>query len=144
MLSFIGFCSILYASAGARLAVVSKMHVAPISLLIVTILTVDVIPVFFRFSLVWLTVMTLFPLSLLLLKFNRGRLPRAPNTPLRVIFSAFAVAAAVFAGNIALDPDTAVCVFFDPPCVLVFLTQDQQIFCSIFRHYSSPLPCDAT
>jgi hypothetical protein len=70
-----------------------------------------------RFCLVWLTVMMLFPLSLLLLKFNRGRLPRTPNTPLRVIFSAFAVAIAVFAGNIAVNPKTAAYVLFFPSFV---------------------------
>jgi hypothetical protein len=68
-----------------------------------------------RFSLVWLTVMMLFPLSVLLLKFNRGRLPRTPETPLSLVFSTFAVAAAAFAGNIAVDPDTVgyvICAIF--------------------------------
>ncbi|KAJ7794395.1 hypothetical protein B0H14DRAFT_2923289 [Mycena olivaceomarginata] len=45
-------------SGGASLAIVSKM-----------------------FSLVWLTVMALFPLALLLLRFNRGRMPRARTGP---------------------------------------------------------------
>jgi hypothetical protein len=60
-----------------------------------------------RFSLVWLTVMTLFPLSLLLLRFNRGRMPRLSRTPLPVILSALVVAVAVFVGNITIDPLTA-------------------------------------
>ncbi|KII92394.1 hypothetical protein PLICRDRAFT_172492 [Plicaturopsis crispa FD-325 SS-3] len=84
VLSFAAFCAILYASAGASLAIVSKM-----------------------FSLVWLTVMTLFPLSLLLLKFNRGRLAREHRASLLVVIFALAICAAVFAGNIAVDPTTA-------------------------------------
>ncbi len=57
-----------------------------------------------RFSLVWLAVMTLFPLSLLLLKFNRGRLPRKPQTSLLVVFLTLAVAAVIIGGNIGIDP----------------------------------------
>ncbi|RDB17279.1 hypothetical protein Hypma_001728 [Hypsizygus marmoreus] len=84
VLSFIGFCGILYASASADLNVISQM-----------------------FSLVWLTVMSLFPISLLLLKFNRGRLPRDSRTPLLVIILALCVSVVVFAGNIAVNPATA-------------------------------------
>lgn len=51
--------------------------------------------------------MSLFPLSLLFLKFNRGRLARDSRTSLSVIIGALAVAAVVFAGNIAVDPTTA-------------------------------------
>jgi len=57
--------------------------------------------------LVWLFVMLLFPLSLLLLKFNRGRLPRAPQTSLWVIFCAFGITLTIIGGNIAIDPTTA-------------------------------------
>lgn len=60
-----------------------------------------------RFSLVWLTVMGLFPLSLLLLKFNRGRLPREPRTPLSIVLIVLCLLLVVFAGNVALDPSTA-------------------------------------
>lgn len=55
----------------------------------------------------WLTVMSLFPLSLLLLKFNRGRLPRQSHTPLWIILLALAVAATVIAGNVSIEPSTA-------------------------------------
>jgi hypothetical protein len=55
---------------------------------------------------VWLTVMTLFPVSLLLLKFNRGRLQRREQTPLFVIVLALVIAGAVFAGNIVVDTAT--------------------------------------
>ncbi|KAJ7652948.1 AAAP amino acid permease [Mycena rosella] len=75
--------AVLYASAGANLAIVSKM-----------------------FSLVWLTVMSLFPLALLLLRFNRGRLPRERNTPLWIIALTLALTPVVFAGNIVIDPST--------------------------------------
>lgn len=59
-----------------------------------------------RFSLVWLSVMALFPISLLLLKFNRGRLPRTPKTPVSIVILTLAVVPSVFAGNIAIDPIT--------------------------------------
>ncbi|KAF9556823.1 hypothetical protein CPC08DRAFT_641000 [Agrocybe pediades] len=84
VLSFIAFCGMLYATAGASLTVISEM-----------------------FSLVWLTVMSLFPVSLLLLRFNRGRLPRSPRTRLSIIVFALIVAPVVFAGNIAYNPKTA-------------------------------------
>ncbi|KAJ7159241.1 amino acid permease-domain-containing protein [Mycena crocata] len=84
VLAITGVNFVLYASAGASLGVVSKM-----------------------FSLVWLTVMALFPLSLLLLRFNRGRVPRARNTPLSGVLLALALTPVVFAGNIAIDPSTA-------------------------------------
>ncbi|KAG6833272.1 hypothetical protein H0H87_009447 [Tephrocybe sp. NHM501043] len=84
VLSFIAFSGVLYASAGASLTVISQM-----------------------FSLAWLTVMSLFPIALLLLKFNRGRLPRDSSTPLAVIVVAIMVSIVVFAGNIAVEPATA-------------------------------------
>lgn len=59
---------------------------------------------FDRFSLIWLAVMTLFPIAVLLLKFNRGRLPREPRTSLGVVFITLAVAFVVIGGNIAIDP----------------------------------------
>ncbi|CAK5282919.1 unnamed protein product [Mycena citricolor] len=74
----------LYASSGASLAIVSKM-----------------------FSLVWLTVMGLFPLALLLLRFSRGRLECERSAKLWMIMLAFAVTLVVFAGNIAIDPSIA-------------------------------------
>ncbi|KAF8998541.1 amino acid permease-domain-containing protein [Cyathus striatus] len=83
VLSFSAFGAMLYASAGASLNVISQM-----------------------FSLVWLTVMSLFPISLFLLKFNRGRLQRNAKTKLSVIFAAFVVSLAVFAGNVAVNPKT--------------------------------------
>ncbi|KAL0945974.1 hypothetical protein HGRIS_012252 [Hohenbuehelia grisea] len=81
--SFIAFSLALYASAGASLPILSKM-----------------------FSLTYLTTMTLFPLSLLLLKFNRGRLPRESFTSFGVVIVTLAVCATIFAGNIAVDPST--------------------------------------
>ena len=59
-----------------------------------------------RFSLVWLTVMTLFPLTLLLLKFNRGRLTRSKHISVLIVFFTLAVAATMVGGNIAIDPTT--------------------------------------
>ncbi|KAJ3733852.1 AAAP amino acid permease [Lentinula guzmanii] len=90
VLSFIAFSGIIYASTGAQLSIVSKMRVTP-----------------HKFSLVWLVVMSLFPLALLLLKFNRGRLSRTPNTPFWVVLLAMALVPIVFAGNIIVDPTTA-------------------------------------
>ncbi|TFK52934.1 hypothetical protein OE88DRAFT_1656621 [Heliocybe sulcata] len=83
VLAFVAFSGALYASAGASLVIVSKM-----------------------FSLVWLSTMTLFPLTVLLLKFNRGRLPREPKTTLSVILVTLAICGAVFGGNVAIDPTT--------------------------------------
>ncbi|KAF8902544.1 AAAP amino acid permease [Gymnopilus junonius] len=84
VLSFMAFCALLYATAGASLTIISDM-----------------------FSLVWLTVMSLFPISLLLLKYNRGRLQRKTSTRLFVIIAALLVAPTIFAGNIAYHPRTA-------------------------------------
>lgn len=84
VLSFVVFSGMLYATAGANLVVVSEM-----------------------FSLVWLTVMTLFPIALLLLKFNRGRLPRENPVKLITICGALVISAVVLSGNIAYNPKTA-------------------------------------
>ncbi|KAL5497753.1 hypothetical protein ACEPAH_2684 [Sanghuangporus vaninii] len=81
--SFTVLCGILYASASANLTIVSKM-----------------------FAMTWLSVMTLFPISDLLLKFNRGRISRSRRTSLLVVFAALLVGLIAFAGNIAIDPTT--------------------------------------
>ena len=65
-----------------------------------------------RFSVVWLAVMMLFPLSLVLLRFSRPRLPRLSRCSLSGVIGAILVAAAVFAGNIAIDPTIAGCVLY--------------------------------
>lgn len=75
---------LLYASASLNLDVISQM-----------------------FSLVWLLVMSLFPVSLLLLKFNRARLKRdGRRTRLIVISVAIALVPVVLAGIIAYQPTT--------------------------------------
>ncbi|KAF8635626.1 hypothetical protein AX15_000265 [Amanita polypyramis BW_CC] len=84
ILSFVALCGLIYASAMGSLSVISLM-----------------------FSLVWLTVMSLFPLSLLLLRFNRGRVPRQIQIHLGFIFAALIIIPLVFAGNIAVNPKTA-------------------------------------
>jgi hypothetical protein len=48
--------------------------------------------------------MALFPLSTLLLKFNRGRLSRNPRTPLLLVLLALAALAVITGGNIAINP----------------------------------------
>ncbi|KAJ7052838.1 AAAP amino acid permease [Mycena amicta] len=80
-----------YGSAAMSVSVVSKM-----------------------FSLVWLTLMGIFPLALWLMRFNRGRMRPASNstgnnntTRLSTIFLALVVTAVVFAGNVAIDVSTA-------------------------------------
>ncbi|KAJ7054822.1 amino acid permease-domain-containing protein [Mycena amicta] len=73
-----------YGSAAMSVSVVSKM-----------------------FSLVWLTLMGVFPLALWLMRFNRGRMRPASNTRLSTIFLALVVTAVVFAGNVAIDVSTA-------------------------------------
>lgn len=57
-----------------------------------------------RFSLVWLLVMSLFPLASLLLKFNRGRMPRSVHTSLATVLFSLALASAIVAGNVVIDP----------------------------------------
>ncbi|KAJ7291814.1 AAAP amino acid permease [Mycena rebaudengoi] len=84
ILSFTALNALLYASAGAKLSIVSNM-----------------------FSLVWLTVMALFPLALICLRFNRGRLRRDTQTPLSAIALSLIITPVVFAGNIAIDHSTA-------------------------------------
>ncbi|KAF8843445.1 hypothetical protein BDN67DRAFT_945384 [Paxillus ammoniavirescens] len=84
IISFVGFSSVIYASTGADLIAISKM-----------------------FSVVWLAVMSLFPLSLALLRFSRPRLPRLSKCSFSSVIGAVAVAAAVFGGNIAVDPTIA-------------------------------------
>lgn len=83
ILSFAVFCALLYASAGGRLDVVSLM-----------------------FGFVWLTVMSQFPLALLLLKYGRGRLKRTRRAPLFIIFFAMLIMCVSAAGNIATNPKT--------------------------------------
>jgi amino acid transporter len=103
VLSFVAFSGVLYASAGASLNIVSSMSVAILHIVLKQVLRRFLS---LRFSIVWLSVMTLFPISLLLLKFNRRRLPRHPRTSLWVIFSALIVSPVIFAGNIAISPIT--------------------------------------
>ena len=58
----------------------------------------------------WLAVMTLFPLSLVLLRFSRPRLPRASRCSLSCVVGAMLVVITISAGNIAIDPTIAGCV----------------------------------
>ncbi|KAI0338562.1 hypothetical protein BDW22DRAFT_1362598 [Trametopsis cervina] len=79
--AFSGFSFVIYATSGANLDIVSKM-----------------------FSLVWLTVMALFPLANLLLKFNRGRLAAVSRAPLAEVLLTLAIVGVIIGGNIAIDP----------------------------------------
>ncbi|KDQ56708.1 hypothetical protein JAAARDRAFT_157891 [Jaapia argillacea MUCL 33604] len=111
IISFVVFSGVLYASSGASLAIMSKM-----------------------FSLVWLTVMMLFPLSALLLKFNRGRLPRTSVTSLSVIFFTIAVALAISVGNIVIDPTTVgyFAIYFIAIIILFSACQNKGLFVRLF------------
>ena len=53
---------------------------------------------------VWLTVMALFPLSVLLLKFNRGRLSRESHASLYGVLLTIVLVCVIIGGNIAIDP----------------------------------------
>ncbi|KAI0083586.1 amino acid permease-domain-containing protein [Irpex rosettiformis] len=79
--AFFVFSFALYAIPGANLSIVSKM-----------------------FSLIWLSVMALFPLAVLLLKFNRGRLSRDCRAPLGKVLFTLAIVAVMIGGNVAIDP----------------------------------------
>ena len=57
-----------------------------------------------RWSVAWLAVMALFPLSLVLLRFSRPRLPRLSRCSWFDVVDSVVVVIAVFAGNIAIDP----------------------------------------
>ncbi|KAF9045413.1 AAAP amino acid permease [Panaeolus papilionaceus] len=104
VLTFSAFCGMLYATAGASLKIVSEM-----------------------FSLVWLTVMALFPISLLLLRFNRGRLPRHSTTGLWVVGLTLLIVPVIFAGNIAVNPQTAAyfCAYLFGIVFLFLATQNK-------------------
>lgn len=54
--------------------------------------------------------MALFPLAVLLLRFNRGRMPRDRTAPMGCLVFALVLTPVVFAGNVAIDPSTAGCV----------------------------------
>ncbi|KAG1859294.1 amino acid permease-domain-containing protein [Suillus subluteus] len=81
VVSFIAFSALIYAGTGANLIVVSQM-----------------------FTMVWLAVMALFPISLILLRFSRPRLPRASQCSLIVVVGAISVTVTIAAGNVAIDP----------------------------------------
>ncbi len=84
--SFVTFGGLLYATASSSLMIISAM-----------------------FSLVWLLVMGLFPVSLLLLRFNRGRLKReGRRSNLVVILAAILLVPLVFVGTVVYQPRTAV------------------------------------
>ncbi|KAG1757388.1 amino acid permease-domain-containing protein [Suillus lakei] len=82
--SFIAFSALIYASTGANLMVVSQM-----------------------FTMVWLAVMGLFPISLIFLRFSRPRLPRTSQCSLFAVAGALGVSVTVAAGNVAIDPTIA-------------------------------------
>ncbi|KAI6115380.1 amino acid permease-domain-containing protein [Pisolithus croceorrhizus] len=81
VLCFIGFSIAIYASTGANLTIISEI-----------------------FSAAWLAVMMLFPISLVLLRFSRPRLPRVSRCSFTVIIGATVVSAVVLAGNIGINP----------------------------------------
>ncbi|KAH8112836.1 amino acid permease-domain-containing protein [Phellopilus nigrolimitatus] len=81
---FVALSGVLYASSGASLQIMSSV-----------------------FALTWLSVMSLFPVSLLFLKFDRGRIPRTRRASLSLTLFTLMLGIAVFAGNIAIDPTTA-------------------------------------
>ncbi|KAJ3576426.1 hypothetical protein NP233_g441 [Leucocoprinus birnbaumii] len=104
ILSFGGFCGLLYASAAGRLDVLSLM-----------------------FSLVWMNVMNTFPLALLLLKHNRNRLRRDKDTSLMVIFAAFALIFVAIIGNLVVYPTTLeyFAAYFIGILMLFFIAKDK-------------------
>ena len=62
--------------------------------------------IIFRFAVTLLSIMALFPLSLLLMRFGRGRICKTTKAPLSVIFLTMIISVVVFAGNIAIEPRT--------------------------------------
>ncbi|KAI6026044.1 amino acid permease-domain-containing protein [Pisolithus marmoratus] len=84
VLCFVGFSIAIYASTGANLTIISEM-----------------------FSVAWLAVMMLFPVSLFLLRFSRPRLPRVSQCSLTIITGAVVVSVVVLAGNVSINPAIA-------------------------------------
>ncbi|KAG1787462.1 hypothetical protein EV424DRAFT_1466956 [Suillus variegatus] len=102
---------------------------------IINILTLD------RFAMVWLAVMALFPVSLLLLRFSRPRLPRASQCSLFVVAGAISVTVTVAAGNVAIDPTIAgwFALYLIILLVLFYTSQNKRQFTkgwgdSLIRH----------
>lgn len=58
----------------------------------------------YRFSIVFLVNMTMFPVALLYLKFHRSRLPRNPVISVELLILALIISATVIIGNIVLNP----------------------------------------
>ena len=54
----------------------------------------------------WLSVMALFPISLILLKFNRGRIVHSRNASITLALLTLAFVTVIFAGNVAINPRT--------------------------------------
>ncbi|EJD46997.1 hypothetical protein AURDEDRAFT_113597 [Auricularia subglabra TFB-10046 SS5] len=80
---FLALCCILYATSAGKLEIVSLM-----------------------FATAFLAVVGLFALSLLMVNFHRGRIPRSPRTSVWIISFALLLVLAMLGGNIALDPRT--------------------------------------
>ncbi|PVG04382.1 hypothetical protein CPB86DRAFT_843350 [Serendipita vermifera] len=78
---FLIACIVMYASTGFNLVVLSSI-----------------------FSVTLLTVLLLYPISNILLKYNRNRLPRRYKASLLVTFLAFAAMVTVLVGNLILSP----------------------------------------
>ncbi|KAG1737589.1 amino acid permease-domain-containing protein [Suillus paluster] len=95
---------LIYASTGANLIVISQM-----------------------FTMVWLSVMALFPVSLILLRFSRPRLPRGSQCSLLIVAGAVGVTITVAGGNIAIDPTIAgwFALYFSVLLVLFSMSQNK-------------------
>ncbi|BGP33513.1 hypothetical protein JCM10296v2_005317 [Rhodotorula toruloides] len=92
---FAALCIIVYASSGASLGVVSSM-----------------------FAIVFLAVMSFYPVSLLLLQYHRPTIPRlAHRTPFLLTISTLILALALISGVISHDP-TSVGYFAAYMCIL--------------------------
>ncbi|KZS91996.1 hypothetical protein SISNIDRAFT_474934 [Sistotremastrum niveocremeum HHB9708] len=83
ILCFTCLCGVIYATTGANLTVSSQM-----------------------FALSFLAVMSLYPISNLLMKFNRGRLVKSRNATLLLVFSTIILSLILLIGNIIINPIT--------------------------------------
>lgn len=55
------------------------------------------------FAMVWLSVMALFPISFILLKFNRGRIIHSRHASITLALFTLLVITGIFAGNVVID-----------------------------------------
>jgi hypothetical protein len=89
--------AVIYATSAAKLTTLSQMSVLLLDKSWLHTYTSS-------YSMTFLAIMLFFPFSALLLRFNRGRLPRNPVATLSRVIVTLALAVILIAGNAAISP----------------------------------------